>query len=221
MLIIDEGSLAPREALEKLSNQLRELMSSPTRPRGGISVLFARDFSQLLPAQNKWPLFVREDFQPWCEWVICFLELRSNHCFSEDPEWGEILQCCRGEGPNCQDASVINVRVIGSAVGPKESKIPDDVTRAVKTNLDCNAVNDAVFVQRLQKTHSIDSSVPQHHNTLSSSKPANKSGKRKKQGKSASISTPVPRICSMPAAATLTSINVKQMERTADLKGCN
>jgi len=163
LLIIDEVSFASRETLEKLNNQLRELMNSPTRPYGGISILFAGDFSQLPPVQKK-PLFVYKDFQPWYEWVNCFLELTSNHRFSEDPEWGEILQRCRSEGLNQQDASLINARVIGSAVGPKESEIPDDVTYAVKTNLDRNAINDAIFMQHLQKTHSrIDSApMPQH-----------------------------------------------------------
>jgi hypothetical protein len=92
--------------------------------------------------------------------VNCFLELTSNHQFLEDPEWGEILQCCQNEGLNRQDANCINARVIGSAVGPKASEIPDDFTHAVKTNLDCNAINDAIFAQHLQKTHSKTDTVP-------------------------------------------------------------
>jgi hypothetical protein len=104
--------------------------------------------------------------------VNCFLELTSNHQFLEDPEWGEILQCCQNEGLNRQDANCINARVIGSAVGPKASEIPDDFTHAVKTNLDCNAINDAIFAQHLQKTHSKTDTVPtpQHRIFIRASK---------------------------------------------------
>ncbi len=61
---------------------------------------------------------------------------------------------------------MINARVIGSAVGPKESEIPDDVTYAVKTNLDRNAINDAIFVQHLEKTHSKIDSTPMPLHTV-------------------------------------------------------
>jgi hypothetical protein len=39
---------------------MRELMNFPTQPHGGISVLFAGDFSQLPPVKKK-ALFVCKD----------------------------------------------------------------------------------------------------------------------------------------------------------------
>ena len=67
------------------SRERRRAESAKAKP----SPASSPDFLQLPPVQKK-PLFVHEDFQPWCEWVNCFLELTSNHRFSEDPEWGEI-----------------------------------------------------------------------------------------------------------------------------------
>jgi hypothetical protein len=52
-LIINEVQFASREDLEKLNDQMRELMNFPTQPHGGISVLFAGDFSQLPPVKKK------------------------------------------------------------------------------------------------------------------------------------------------------------------------
>jgi hypothetical protein len=122
-LIVDEVSFASRVTMERLNEKLKLLLDSPTKRYGGMSILFAGDFSQLPPVRAQ-PLFLFKDFQQWYEWVNCFLELNSNHRFSSDPRWGEILQRCRSEGPNEEDVSLINTRVVGSTGGPKEADIP-------------------------------------------------------------------------------------------------
>jgi hypothetical protein len=117
-------------------------------------------------------LFLFKDFQQWYEWVNCFLGLNSNHRFSANPRWGEILQRCRSKGPNKEDVSLINTRVVGATGGPKEADIADDVTYAVHTNVKRNAINDAIFAQHLRKIQSkIESApLPQHTIVIKASK---------------------------------------------------
>ena len=139
LLIVDEVSFASRHTLTVLNEKLRAVLN-PRQRYGGISIVFAGDFSQLPPVGAK-PLFFYKDFDLWYDWVNCYLELTWNHRFVKDPYFGEILQRIRMTGPLDADVALLNERVLGSRGGPSEEDIPDDVVYAVKTNFDRNAIN--------------------------------------------------------------------------------
>ena len=109
-------------------------------------MVFAGDFCQLKPPQiGSYPLYVDKDCALWHHKVNTFLELRTNHRFSLDEKWGKLLQRFRRNGPTLDDVKMINARVIEDSNDLKESDIPDDICYAVRTNMDRNAINDAVF----------------------------------------------------------------------------
>ena len=92
------------------------------------------------------------------------MELKTNHRFKDDPEWGNLLARFRQDGPSNEDVQLLNTRVIDTELGPSEDEIPKDVTYAVKTNLDRAAINDAIFANHLAATHSkVRNVVPPKH----------------------------------------------------------
>lgn len=104
------------------------------------------------------------------QWINCFLELKGNHWFKDDPAWGELLQRFHTlEGLSGQDIAEVNKRVIATKQGdkgPLESDIPSNAVYAVKTNLDRNAINDGIFMKVLQGTHSKSQSQPCPNHTI-------------------------------------------------------
>lgn len=70
----------------------------------------------------------------------------------------------REDGPTVDDVQKINSRVVGSPNGPTEEDLPKNAAYACRTNTDRMAINDGIFVQHLQLTHSKDPEVipPKH-----------------------------------------------------------
>jgi PIF1-like helicase len=163
LLIIDEISFASKSFLERLNKCLGQLLQNVNGKFGGIHILFVGDMSQLDPVGQR-PLYREEDVPMWTEWVDIFFELKTNHRFNEDLQWGNILTRFRNEGPSADDVTRINRRVIGSTNGPSASDIPADATYATSSNLDRVAINDGIFSNHLASTHSKDPSVepPKH-----------------------------------------------------------
>lgn len=96
----------------------------------------------------------------WHEGVDTFLELKTNHRFKDDPEWGELLERYRADGPSTQDIEAINKRVVGEGKHLSAKDLPENLCYAAQTNLDRNAINDAIFKKLIEETHSKELSIP-------------------------------------------------------------
>ena len=162
MVVVDEISFIKRCDFEKLNTILNAKceVSSPRR-FGNLQMIFAGDFCQLKPPDNfSQPLYTYKDLGLWHEGVDTFLELKTNHRFKDDPEWGELLERYRADGPSTQDIEAINKRVVGEGKHLSAKDLPDNLCYAAKTNLDRNAINDAIFKKLIEETHSKELSIP-------------------------------------------------------------
>jgi hypothetical protein len=160
--ILDEVSFGNCDDLKKNEYHLRLLMEISYKAYGGLSIIYAGDMSQLKPVLGK-PIYLEKDFELW-NGVHTFLELKTNHRFKKDPEWGKLLTRFRDNGPTTGDVDIINSRVIGLEGGPTETEIPLDATYAVKNNIDRASINDGIFAAHLVKTHSKNANIapPKH-----------------------------------------------------------
>ena len=59
-----------------------------------------------------------------------------------------------------KDIETINTQVLGEGKNLTEKDLPDSLCYAAKTNLDQNAINDAIFKKVIEETHSKDLSEP-------------------------------------------------------------
>ena len=166
LLIVDEISFASNKTLQKLNKRLNELKETGNNKRfGNIPVLFAGDFTQLGPVGGN-PLFLCEEHDLWFATVTTFIELKTNHRFNRDKEWGNILSRLREEGATASDLKKINERVVCASNGITEDDIPHDSVYATSTNIDKAAMNDGIFAKHLEKTHSRDESKPPPKHTI-------------------------------------------------------
>ncbi len=159
LIIIDEVSFLKMSDLNEAHTNLCQLMeSSPSKPFGGLNVVFCGDFRQLEPPKGV-PLFKLRECTLWHDTVNCFIELHGMHRFKDDPVWGELLCRFRLGCPTEQDFEVINSRVAKGNV-----ELPKNVQHATFTNKDRCEINDAVFAQHLKKTHSKSRTdkIPKH-----------------------------------------------------------
>ena len=84
------------------------------------------------------------------------MELKTNHKFKDDVQLGKLLERYRSDGPSKKDIQKINTRLVGEGKYLTEEDLPDDICYAAKSNLDQNAINDAIFKKVIQETHSKD-----------------------------------------------------------------
>ena len=96
----------------------------------------------------------------WYKGVNTFLELKTNHRFKNDVQWGKLLERYHSEGPSKKDIETINMRVLGEGKYLTEKDLPDDLCYAAKTKLDQNAINEAILKKVIEETHSKDLSEP-------------------------------------------------------------
>ena len=122
--------------------------------------MFAGDFSQLPPPGGD--SLLKGDFNLWEGGVDTSLELRTNHRFKDDPEWGYLLECLRGKGLTKDQVATINTRVVKS-----NQPIPKGIPYASHENKDRCATNDGIPLQHVRQTHSRDpSDVPPNHTVI-------------------------------------------------------
>ena len=89
ILIIDECSFLSSDDLKKLDKNLR-LLRQKDVPFGGVNIIFAGDFHQLLPFNNK-SLYDNRDSLLWRGQVKVVIRLETNHRFKDDPCFGLLL----------------------------------------------------------------------------------------------------------------------------------
>ncbi|KAG7374217.1 PIF1-like helicase [Nitzschia inconspicua] len=165
LVIVDEVSFASVADLQLLDEKMKEILDRPVEPFGGVPIVFSGDFTQLSPVGGV-PLYKCDDCVTWKQLINVFMELKVNHRFEKDPGWGKLLERFRDKGPTTDEVAIINSRVVGSHKGPLENNIPPDAVYATKTNVDRMAINDAIFVKHLEKTHSTDANAQPLMHTL-------------------------------------------------------
>ena len=96
----------------------------------------------------------------WCKGVNTSLELKTNHIFKRDVQWGKLLERYLSETPSKKYIETINKQVLGEGTYLTEKDLPDNLCYAAKTNLDQNSINDAIFKKVIEETHFKDLSEP-------------------------------------------------------------
>lgn len=160
LLIIDESSFAKGSELVTLHKQLSGLKEVRGKKHGGLNIAFAGDFRQLKPVKAT-PLCEDTAVAHWHDWINCFIELRGNHRFGNDPRYGEVCERFRNGEPTDDDFDYVNERVFNVELpdgswsnpgGPTIIDVPSNTAHATPTNRDRCAINDNVFAKHLEET---------------------------------------------------------------------
>ncbi|KAG7349075.1 PIF1-like helicase [Nitzschia inconspicua] len=165
LVIVDEVSFASVEDMELLNEKMKQIFDNPWEPFGGVPIVFSGDFAQLSPVGGR-PLYKSEHSIVWKEYLNAFMQLRTNHRFDKDVNWGAMLGRFRDVGLSTKEVAIINTRVVGARSGPRERNIPFDAVYATKTNVDRMAINDAIIAKHLENTHSTDPGIQPPMHTL-------------------------------------------------------
>ncbi|KAG7348980.1 PIF1-like helicase [Nitzschia inconspicua] len=155
LVIVDEISFASVEDVDVLNQKMKQILDNTMAPFGGVPVVFSGDFTQLSPVGGI-PLYRRDEGAEWRQSINVFMELKTNHRFVKDLVWGKLLGRFRDHGPTTDEVATINAGVVRARNGPLEKNVPSDAVYATKTNVDRMAINDAIFVNHLEKTHFTD-----------------------------------------------------------------
>ncbi|KAG7356959.1 ATPase AAA [Nitzschia inconspicua] len=165
LVIVDEVFFASVEDMELLNEKMKQIFDNSWEPFGGVPIVFSGDFAQLSPVGGR-PLYKSEHSIVWKEYLNAFMELRTNHRFDKDVNWGAMLGRFRDVGLSTKEVAIINTRVVGAQSGPRERNIPFDAVYATKTNVDRMAINDAISAKHLENTHSTDPGIQPPMHTL-------------------------------------------------------
>ena len=118
-----------------------------TAPFGNKQMLFAGDFGQLPPVGDH-PLYKDGNLSVWHANVNTFLELKTNHRFNNDPEWGELLERFSNDGSTDNNIDFINSKIVTD-----DDQIPEDAIYGVYYNTNRTAINEGIFNKHLHKYH--------------------------------------------------------------------
>jgi hypothetical protein len=85
-------SFMSNNILQTLDRKLKEI-GNRTRAFGGFSIIFSGDFHQLKPvgSNEKELMFSRLSNGHWDYSINVVIILNNEHCFKEDPEYGQML----------------------------------------------------------------------------------------------------------------------------------
>ena len=114
ILVIDEVSFMNDKKNQTLDARMKDI-GDRTKPFGGFSIIFGGDFRQLdavaLTESNL--LFSSLSSEYWGNCINAIIILENNHCFKDNPEYGQMLKrMCNGD-LSTEDRKRINSRVIG------------------------------------------------------------------------------------------------------------
>ena len=109
LVIIDECSFASVDQVNKMEKHARDLKKNAFHYYGGLSVVFAGDFSQLEPPRRE-PLYSpkREQYSAFHGILNAFIELDGCHRFKSDSKYGEIMLRFREGRVSKDDINFIN-----------------------------------------------------------------------------------------------------------------
>jgi len=108
LIIINETSFANKDDMEAIDNKNLHHMCQNASDQeffGGKHIVFAGDFRQLDPI-GKEPLYAT--YYKLEHKVNSYLELRGNHRFKDDPEWGDLLTRFRDGTIRTEDIQELN-----------------------------------------------------------------------------------------------------------------
>ena len=147
MVVLDEIPFIKRPHFGILNKVLNTKCDAPSpNSYGNLQMVFTGDFCQLKPPNNFCkPFYTYKDSGLRYKEVNTCLEPKTNHRFKNDVQWGKLLERYRSEGPSKKDIEKINTRVLGEGRYLTEKDLPDNLCYAANTNLDQNAINDAIF----------------------------------------------------------------------------
>jgi hypothetical protein len=115
IVVIDKVSFMSDTILKTLDRKLKEI-GNWSQPFGGFTVIFAGDFHQLEPigAKDTELLFSSLSSQHWENCINAVIILDNEHCFKEDPEYGQMLKRMWSGDLTKEDWMRINTRVLGT-----------------------------------------------------------------------------------------------------------
>jgi hypothetical protein len=112
ILVIDEVSYFSLKDLKNLlDRKLRRLKMQPSKPYGGVSIVFAGDLHQLEPVGGAEPFYYKYNMQ-WHGAINTAIILESNHRFRDDPQYGKLLGRIRSNTHTQADIELINTRLV-------------------------------------------------------------------------------------------------------------
>ncbi len=117
IVVINKVSFMSDTILKTLDRKLKEI-GYRSQPFGGFTIIFARDFCQLEPvgAKDTELLFSSLSSQHWENCINAVIILNNEHCFKEDPEYGQMLKRMWSGDLTKEDLMRINTRVLGTNV---------------------------------------------------------------------------------------------------------
>ena len=154
MVIIDEISFASKKDISMINTKLAKLKQQHFLRYGGVNVVFCGDFRQLEPVgANKLPIYA-ENVPEFKDWINCYIELNGMWRFKHDLRWGKLLQRIRDGKARDKDIKRINKHI------KRNSTIPSTIRYASFYNRDRDAINTAIFEERLKACFAQSTSTP-------------------------------------------------------------
>ncbi len=153
MIFIDEISFAGKADIVKINTNLQALKGALYKNYGGINIIFSGDMRQLEPIGKK-PLY-DEQVPQFTDLVNSFIEFKGIHRFSNDPEWGMLLNRFRNGETTEADIATINTRKV-----LHESDLPTNIRYATYFNADRDSINTALFCKRCENNKNDESLLP-------------------------------------------------------------
>ena len=153
ILIIDEISFMNDQQLLSLNERLQQIKDDHSKPYGGMSIIFAGDFRQLLPgnATNKTVLFSTANSRHFENTLNVALILENEHRFKDCPEYGKLLKEFWYNDLSLNAKTWINKRVVRG----NKMKLPSTLSKrscyACPTNIERNAIASLTFSKHLLK----------------------------------------------------------------------
>jgi hypothetical protein len=153
ILIIDEISFMNDEQLLSLNERLQQIKDDHSKPYGGMSIIFAGDFRQLLPgnATKKTVLFSTANSRHFENTLNVALILENEHRFKECPEYGRLLKEFWYDDLSLNAKKWINKRVIRGNKMKLPPTMPKRSCYACPTNIERNAISTLTFTKHLSK----------------------------------------------------------------------
>ena len=81
-----------------------------------------------------------------------FIELKTNHRFCEDEQWGNLMTNLRNNGPSEELVQFVNT----TFVKIWDVVVPNDIPYVTYDNIDRASINCGIFSEHIKATHSQD-----------------------------------------------------------------